>query len=285
MTPTIQWRMAGIAALMFGMTGAAQAATTVYSNNVGGDSFTNGSGTNQGQAIAGSDWYYNNVRASGVAGISTAYPRNGNGSAGLSGPANAKADVEFLPSAVNVLGNFHSGASLGAFADLSSMSYDWYRNSTSTAAGHLHPVMRVLLDMDGNLLSNDRVYLIFERAYNVGMGNVPTDQWVSETLGGSTKLWGSGSLMGDGYDTTLAQWQADARLTHAANIGFSAGIGSGWGGTFEGAVDNIGWTIGGNSASYNFEVSPVPEPSSYVLALFGFGVIAGFARRRSLSRR
>lgn len=284
MSSPVQWRMAGVAALILGMTGAAQAATTVYSNNVGGDSFTNSSGSNQGQAVGSSGWYYNNVRADGVAGISTAYPRNGNGSVGFSGPANAKADIEFLSGAVNALGNFYATTSLGNFADLASMSYDWYRNSVSTAPDHFHPSLRVLVDIDGNVGNGGQAYLIFERAYNPSVTPVPTDQWVSESVGSSTILWGSGALQvgGNPLFQDLATWKS--QLSNAVILGFSSGIGSGWSGTFEGAVDNIGWNIGGNVSSYNFEVSPVPEPSGYVLALFSLGVIAAFARRRSSPR-
>lgn len=70
-------------------------------------------------------------------------------------------------------------------------------------------------------------------------------------------------------------------MANAAILGFSAGVGSGWG-PFIGAVDNIGWTINGQSQTSNFEVSggaAVPEPGTMLLvgaALLGVAV----ARRR-----
>lgn len=258
-------------------------AAVVYANNpTPGDSFTNAGTGNQGQAVGATGWYYNNVRNSGVVGINSTLPRSGNGSAYFSSPSGAaKADIEFLPSAVNIGGNFYSGASLGLFSQLSSFGYDWYRVGTSTNPAVQHPALRVLLDLDGNPLTpGDRAGLVFERAYN----SLPTltDQWLTDVIGASTNLWSFGALgfATGGYNVTLAQWQADTALARAVVVGFSAGVGSGWNGAFTGAVDNIGWTIGQNSVSYNFEVErqgTVPEPGT--IALLGLA-LAGLATTR-----
>jgi hypothetical protein len=77
---------------------------------------------------------------------------------------------------------------------------------------------------------------------------------------------------------TLADWQADPLFTNAVILGFNAGIGSGWNGVFTGAVDNITWTIGTQTASYNFEVAAVPEPAA--LALLAAGLLGLAAARR-----
>jgi hypothetical protein len=283
---------AAIAVLLAG-TAQAALATTVTANNPAGDAFTNPTAVNLGQAVGSSGWYYNNVRASGTVGIDSAYPRSGNGSVHMSGPANAKADIEYLPNAVPIAGNYNSTSSLGKFSTFSSMSYDWLRNSSSTAQPYLMPALRILLDADGDLSTiNDRGGLVFERVYNdnADLSAVPTNAWTSQTIGSGTFVWNFGlnfttarDINGDGYgyDETLAQWKAF--LPNAVIIGFSSGIGSGWAGTFDGAVDNIAWTIGGTTTSTNFErvaAAAVPEPET--LGLMAIALIGlGLTRRRA----
>jgi len=184
---------AGAAVLWLAAAGAAGATTIVLSNAPApGDAFSNPGPTNQGQAVGTTGWYYNNVRNSGSVGISTQLPRNGNGSAFFSSPSGAaKADIEFLPNAVNVGGNFFSAGVLDSFSRLLSFGYEWYRVGTSTNPPVQHPALRVLLDLDGNLLTvGDRGGLVFERAYNA----LPTvtDQWVADVISDSTNLWSFG---------------------------------------------------------------------------------------------
>jgi len=272
----------------------AQAAVVLSNNVVPGDTFSNAGGSNQGQAVGATGWYYNNVRNSGTAGINNAYARSGNGSAllqGTVGPggASSKADIEYLSGGVAVGGNFFATTSMGLFSTFSAMQYDWYRDSGSTNSVVQMPALRILLDLDGNLATTgDRGGLVYEWAYNQA-GNATTNTWVTATIGASTNLWNFGlglgfefDIDGDGtpYDT-LTEWQGSARMANAAILGFSAGVGSGWG-PFIGAVDNIGWTINGQSQTSNFEVSGgavVPEPGTMLLvgaALLGVAV----ARRR-----
>lgn len=280
----------GTVALWLG--GAAQAATVYANNPAPGDSYTNAGSSNQGEAIGTTGWVYNNVRGSGTVGISDDNPRSGNGSVSFDSPSGSgKADVEFLASPVEFMGNYFASGSLGLLSDFTGGSYDWYRDGASTNSGVQHPSFRILLDADGDLATlNDRGGIVFERAYN-GLPTL-TDEWVTDTIGTNSKLWNFGlglgfehDIDGDGtpYDT-LAEWQLG--LSDAVILGFSSGVGSGWNGEFTGAVDNIGWTIGGVTSSTNFEVqgngvSEVPLPGGLVLLLSGLGLFGLKARRRA----
>ena len=179
---------------------------------------------------------------------------------------------------------------------LTHLSYEWYRVGSSTNPPVQHPALRILLDIDGDLKTvTDRGGLVFERAYN----SLPTlvDQWVADVINDDfTNLWSFGALgfatdidgSGSGYDDTLAKWRAF--LPNARVIGFSAGVGSGWVGRFEGAVDSISWRFGPDDEdrppTYNFEVrrastTPVPEPASLALLGLGLGGLALARRRRA----
>lgn len=276
------------------LAGAAQA-VLVNPNNASGDTYTNPGASNQGQAVGASGWYYNNVRNSGEVGIDGTYARSGNGSARMEttlgpGGASSKADIEYLAGGTNVGGNYFATSTLGLFSDFTVMQYDWLRDSSSTTSGVQHPAMRILLDLDGNLATTgDRGGLVYERAYNIG-GSAPLDVWTTETVGSSSKVWNFGLGLGsefniDGtgsaYDDSLAEWQASGRMANAVILGFSVGVGSGWG-PFVGAVDNIGWTIGGVAMSTNFELAAatVPLPATGWLLLAGVLGAAGVSTRR-----
>ena len=282
----------GAVALAMATVGA-HAAVVLSNNATPGDAFTNAGGGNQGQAVDATGWYYNNVRNSGTAGISNTYAQSGNGSAllqGTVGPGgnSSKADIEYLSGGVALGGNYFASSSMGLFSTFSGMQYDWYRDSASTNSGVQMPALRILLDLDGNLATTgDRGGLVYEWAYNQA-GNATTNTWVTATVGASTKLWNFGlglgfefDIDGDGtpYDT-LTEWQSSARLANASILGFSAGVGSGWG-PFVGAVDNIGWTINGQSQTSNFEVAgggSIPEPGT--MMLFGAALLGLAAARR-----
>jgi hypothetical protein len=274
---------------------ATASAQTVYSNNGGfGDAYTNAGGSNQGQAITGSNWYYNNVRNSGTVGINTTYARNGNGSAymnGVFGPggASSKADIEFFGSAVGGGGNFGPASAIGTLGSLNALRFDWYRDSSSTAEQWLHPVIRLGV-IDLNTFASG--YLVFEREVNnPDFGGpsaaVPVDQWVTDDVfSGDYRLWSSGSTLPYNLNGTngpvkyydalrLSEWQAN--FGHYLVTSVCLGIGSGWG-SFTGAVDNVAFGFdGGQSYDFNFEVVPAPG----ALAVLGLGGILGGRRRRA----
>ena len=270
---------------------AATINVTVYSNNpVPGDLFSNSDPSNQWHAVGTSGWYYNNVRYGGEVGIRTNYPFNGNGSVYMRTPSkDAKADIEFLVNAKSIGGNFVSTGVIARLSQLQSVSYSWYRDSASSVAKHLHPVLRILLDADGDLNTpGDRGGLVWESVYQLGPDyTAPTNTWVTQTVDDNSWMWNYGLGIGFAaninstpyaYDATLAEWKT--YFPNAVIIGFNMGLGSGWTGDFVGAVDNISWTINGITTTTNFEV--VPEPTT--MALFGLGLLGaagGLLRRRS----
>lgn len=269
---------------------SSDAETIVYPNVPGGEAYMNASGSNQGQAVGATGWYYNNVRGSGEVGINAQHPNDSTGSVWFHSPTGSgKADIEYLASGVSISGNYYAAGSLGLLSDLSSMSYSWYRDGSSTSPAGQHPVLRVLVDADGILsTAGDRGGLVFEGAYN-GSPTATVDTWVSNTIAANTFLWNFGLGLGfaadmdnEGkpYDDTLAEWQA--YFPNAVILGFSSGIGSGWNGIFKGATDKISWTIDDVTTSTNFEVQAVPEPSSLLLSMAGVALL--FLRRRQKAR-
>jgi hypothetical protein len=285
----------GLCAALVAASAFAQATVTVYSQNpVPGDSFTNGGPTNQGQGFGNANWVYNNTRRGGSVGIRNNYPRSGNGSVYFNSPDSlGKADIEYFASPVNSGGNFapnpfDPSSILGLLADLSHLSYEWYRDGSSTAPASLHPVLRLGILRVNSDNSINLGYLVFERVYNGFSGAAPTNSWQSDNIIGSNYgLWATASLgFGDPNVNfsqvfkTIPDWVSAANAVGATLfvISVNAGIGSGWNGTFEGAVDNITFGFGGNYTTYNFEV--VPEPASMVALGSGLIGLLGLRRRK-----
>jgi hypothetical protein len=279
--------MLGLCAALVAASAFAQATVTVYSqNSVPGDSFTNGGPTNQGQSFGNPNWVYNNTRESGSVGIRTNYPRSGNGSVYFNSPGSSgKADIEYFADPVLVGGNFvpnpfNPSSILGPLAALSHLSYEWYRDDSSTAPASLHPVLRLGILRVNSDNTAAVGYLTFERVYN-GFGAAPTNSWQSDDIvSNNYKLWATASLGFGEVLKTIPEWVSAANTVGATLyvISVNAGIGSGWNGTFEGAVDNITFGFGGTYTTYNFEV--VPEPASMLALGSGLIGLLGLRRRK-----
>lgn len=247
---------------------AINAATVTITNPAG--VFTNPGPVNAGDPLAADQWLRTNVRDGGSVGITGDYPRSGNGSMWFSGPSGAKADAELYFSASHLL------------SDVSAFSYEWYRDSSSTAPAHYHPALRLFVDADGNIAtSGDRGYLVFERAYNPSVQPVPQDTWVTDNAL-SANLWSTGNLPDAFavYNRNLSGWSQV--MSSARVLGISTGIGSGWAGSYDGAVDNITIGFGGVDTTYNFELAaaPIPEP-----VFLQFGSLLGMAGMGALRLR
>jgi PEP-CTERM putative exosortase interaction domain len=285
----------GLCAALVAASAFAQATVTVYSQNPApGDLFTNTGSTNNGVGFGNPNWVYNNTRGGGSVGIRTNYPRSGNGSVYFnSTSSNGKADIEYFVAPVLVGGNFvpnpfNPSSILGPLADLSHLSYEWYRAGSSTAPNHLHPVLRLGILRVNSDNTAAVGYLTFERIYNGFSGAAPINSWQSDDIIVSNyKLWATASLgFGDPNVNinqvlkTIPDWVSAANAVGATLfvISVNAGIGSGWNGTFEGAVDNITFGFNGTYTTYNFEV--VPEPASMVALGSGLIGLLGLRRRK-----
>ena len=243
-------------------------------------------GARESDAPALDAWLRNNVGGGGSVGVSADYPRSGTGSAFMATTSGAsKADFEY----------YFGGAVIAPFTlgSLSGASFDVFRDASSSVAAHLHPSLRFFVDADGSMATtNDRGYLIYEAVYNGG-GAVVEGAWTTYNIGASSNLWfrqfGPPGQTEEVFNRSLAAYQTGytptagfQQLTGSSVVyGLSTGVGSGWAGTYTGAVDNVNVRYGqAGDVTFNFEVAAVPEPSTYALMGSGLLALAGVAARR-----
>ena len=206
-------------------------------------------------------WGPANVRNSGTVAITAAYPRTSSGSLRFVQTGGAdKADFEIV--------NSNPGG-FGLVKDITSVGYEFYRAS-GTVPAFLAPVLRLGVY---DPVSGTTSLLIWEPVYNGYPSSVPVGSWVAIDASAGNwwmRAFGAPSCTYESYGITLAEWVAG--LNDGLPIGplygrtpnpvgpqawvasINVGIGSGWSGSFDGAVDNV--QLGFNSAPptvYNFE--------------------------------
>lgn len=135
---------------------------------------------------------------------------------------------------------------LGRLSDLEAVSVDLYRASSSTAAAHFAPAVRLFIEEPATGHANS---LVWEAAYNGYLSGFPEDSWQSLDIGDDA-WWQYDGAVVEVYDRTLTGWgySADARV-----VGVSLQLGSGWDGSWEGYADLLSVRFAGVTTTWNFE--------------------------------
>ncbi len=197
------------------------------------------------------------------------YSVRGNGLSSIDGIADSQGGTSSLQQSFSdSTGKTNFGVELdnfGAVDELQNLSFEWYRDSSSTAPDHLTPAVGVYVsDGDGNswLLKWEGTY----NGYPTSGPAAPTDEWTQEDLL-SANYWRIPQLV-DGVfvgfngcnapGNTYECFQFDRSLNDDWLEGFEIdgieiGIGSGWNGSFLSYADLV--TV--NDTTYDFELDTV----------------------------
>lgn len=260
-----------------GSYGAGVAVTTTTASGTRTSVTGPGGGANRASgSLVSNQWYQANVGGNASVGITTDYARNGDGSVSFStsGP-DSKADLQYYFTAPVAL------------SSLTSVSYDFFRSSTSAADPNLSPVFRFDIYKGTSFAGS----LVLENVYQ-NQTPSPVDNWTTLSANlGSGIFWATNAALGptfasaNGGQKTLSQWMADNAGSTLNVVGMSIGVGSGWSGAFNGAVDNVKVDFaGGPSVSSNFEVNAavaaVPEPATWAFMMMGVGLMGVTLRQR-----
>ena len=204
----------------------------------------------------------------GTIAVTSTVAKSGTGSLEMKGDrTRAQIGIQYSPFTTN----------LGNLSDANSLTFDW-RIAGDSISGYnpdYTPALRLLIQ-DGTA----RKELIWEGVYNGTYGNTDRDTWYSSTANDLFYLGGSANA---NLGMTIADWAKT--LTQATISGISVGAGSGALTTYHAFADNVTFsTKSGASTTYNFEpaVAAVPEPATWIMMFFGFGMI-GFGMRRRVS--
>ena len=210
-------------------------------------------------------------------GWTTAYPRNGNGSA----------QISLLDAGAGEFDHYIDFASPMSLSGFTRLMFDWYRNSSSTTADWLAPAFALHM-ANGNTSGGD--YLVYEYAYN-HTGAAPTNSWIAEDILGGTFWRGtsdgtaSSNCATYGMFTTLGAFDSQCYGGNAMVLGFDVFMGYSMPGTFDAGVDNVNFATSNDpiGTNYDFEADPVttaPEPATLALIIPGALALIPLARRR-----
>lgn len=252
--------------------------TTTTTTNANGTTTTttgpSGDGNRYYQTPAATTWQQQAVGGGGTVGITNTYTNDGNGAAYFSTVnGDSKGDLNY---------NFTAPVLL---SDLTSISYDFYRDGSSTTGANFQPVMRLNIT-ENNVFAGS---LVLEYIYQ-NQTTPPVNAWtnLSGTLT-SGIFWATNTRLGptfaaaDGGQKTLQAW-LDGNAGDTLRVtGVSLGVGSGWSGTFSGAADHAQYAFtGGPSNNFDFAVAggAVPEPATWAMMIIGFGATGSMIRRR-----
>lgn len=194
----------------------------------------------------------NAASGGGSTAITGTLPRSGNGSAEITLPTVAAQAMWWY--------GLETPVPLSSFA---SASYEFYRDGASTNPGIQAPAYALWLDLDCDANTGaDQTYLIYEPGYQTPAPTpVPTDQWVPQTITPTSIVWQNDIGAVAPFMPLSAYIDGSAgTVSGACIVGVLAFAGTGWDGSFHGAVDNVMLSAGGQSLAANFEVSAPPPP-------------------------
>ncbi len=258
---------------------AAFAQVTVYSNNAGGDMYSDPGTTNPGasqliNSYSGANteaWAYTEMKDNAQIGIDTANPWNGNGSAHIKtlggASANGKATIAY--------GRLDAG-SLGSFDSLTNWGADIFTASSDFAGQAM--VLRL-----GISNGTESGFLVFDTTWQPG--NNPSLAFATWNTVNFTSAPGTFFVRGTGSLSSAAALNTANEVSFASAQSLLAGKGfnvysanAGFGtssGAFDGYVDNYALGFNGQSQTFNFEA--VPEPMTMGILAAGAALAA---RRR-----